>query len=374
MNASKVFRFCNNTLLLNRIHEFAQMTPRPVTLQQLLLFGANPTRRTLLQGAQYLHKELQIRYSQRLFQLAHLPYNCSELPSFQCVRKIYLDYADELFHLPYPETGEEEERFTEILREWTNEKTQNVVPLIAQGIQEFKASQTCTEVVDSRLTQALDKLFSDRIGTTLLINQHIALHEEPVPGFIGLIQGNCNPSEVAKNAIMDAQEICHMYLGDSPQVELLGNTDLTFNYMPSHLHHMIFELLKNSLRAVIEYHGPNVYEYPPIKVIIARGKEDIIIKISDVGGGISRSATPKIFSYLYTTAQPIQNYEIDQDPSPLAGLGVGLPLCRLYARYFGGDLQLISMESFGTDVYLYLNRLGHVQESISSPLPLYSTL
>lgn len=38
---------------------------------------------------------------------------------------------------------------------------------------------------------------------------------------------------------------------------------------------------------------------------------------------------------------------------------------RLYARYFGGDLQIISMEGYGTDAYLHLNRLGNVQE----PLP-----
>ena len=38
---------------------------------------------------------------------------------------------------------------------------------------------------------------------------------------------------------------------------------------------------------------------------------------------------------------------------------------RLYARYFGGDLQLISMEGYGTDAYLHLSKLGNVQE----PLP-----
>ena len=48
-----------------------------------------------------------------------------------------------------------------------------------------------------------------------------------------------------------------------------------------------------------------------------------------------------------------------------AGYGYGLPISRLYARYFGGDLQVVSMEGYGTDVYLHLNRLGNVQE----PLP-----
>jgi pyruvate dehydrogenase kinase 2/3/4 len=30
--------------------------------------------------------------------------------------------------------------------------------------------------------------------------------------------------------------------------------------------------------------------------------------------------------------------------SPLAGLGYGLPIARGYARHFGGDLRLMSVE------------------------------
>ena len=44
--------------------------------------------------------------------------------------------------------------------------------------------------------------------------------------------------------------------------------------------------------------------------------------------------------------------------SPLAGLGYGLPISRNYARYFGGDLHVMSMEGYGTDSFIYLPRLG----------------
>ena len=51
--------------------------------------------------------------------------------------------------------------------------------------------------------------------------------------------------------------------------------------------------------------------------------------------------------------------------SPLAGLGYGLPISRAYARYFGGDLSIMSMEGYGTDAFVHLSRLGIHDE----PLP-----
>ena len=41
----------------------------------------------------------------------------------------------------------------------------------------------------------------------------------------------------------------------------------------------------------------------------------------------------------------------------ISGHGYGLPLSRLYARYFNGDLTLSSIEGFGTEVFVYLQAL-----------------
>lgn len=61
---------------------------------------------------------------------------------------------------------------------------------------------------------------------------------------------------------------------------------------------MLFEILKNSLRAVVETHGVDCDNYPPVKVIVAEGNEDITIKISDEGGGIPRSAVPLVWTFM----------------------------------------------------------------------------
>ena len=76
----------------------------------------------------------------------------------------------------------------------------------------------------------------------------------------------------------------------------------------------------------------------------------LFFQISDEGGGIPRSGTSKIWTYLYSTAKsPIANdrKHFQDTPQIMAGYGYGLPISRLYAKYFGGDLQIISMEGYG---------------------------
>jgi len=83
----------------------------------------------------------------------------------------------------------------------------------------------------------------------------------------------------------------------------------------------------------------------------------------------------RIWSYLFTTADPkvldrmlssdSENETRDFDTaSPLAGLGYGLPISRNYARYFGGDLVIMSMEGYGTDSFIYLPRLSNKDEVV----------
>merc|ERR1719409_477152 len=81
---------------------------------------------------------------------------------------------------------------------------------------------------------------------------------------------------------------------------------------------------------------------------------------------------PLVWTYLHSTAQTPQQLLGGDASSPaneertsaLAGYGVGMPLSRLYAEYFGGTMDVKSMESYGTDAYLHLNRLGYECENL----------
>ena len=74
--------------------------------------------------------------------------------------------------------------------------------------------------------------------------------------------------------------------------------------------------------------------------------------MSDKGGGIPRSQMDHLFKYMYSTAP--RPTKTDAHTVPLAGYGYGLPVSRLYARYFHGDLVLQSCDGFGTDAIVYL--------------------
>ncbi|KAI9820671.1 MAG: hypothetical protein M1827_005040 [Pycnora praestabilis] len=250
-----------------------------------------------------------------------------------------------------PELNDYNKRFAQTL-DGIKRRHDSVVTTIAQGILEYKRKRQRMQI-DNNIQVFLDRFYMSRIGIRMLIGQHIALTDQKhstEPNYVGIICTKTNVRELAQEAIENARFVCedHYGLFDAPKVQLVCKPDLNFMYVPGHLSHMMFETLKNSLRAVVETHGQDKEDFPVTKVIIAEGKEDITIKISDEGGGIPRSAIPLVWTYMYTTVDQTPNLDPDFNKSdfkaPMAGYGYGLPISRLYARYFGGDLKLISME------------------------------
>lgn len=77
----------------------------------------------------------------------------------------------------------------------------------------------------------------------------------------------------------DARNICLREYGSAPEVVTYGASGLRFPYIPHHLHHIVFELTKNSLRAVADRFSDSEDAEPPIRVVISRGDEDITIKV-----------------------------------------------------------------------------------------------
>lgn len=76
--------------LWNKIHHFASFPQTGVSLQQMVLFGQNPSQGTLLKASQFLAEELPIRLAHRVKELDSLPHNLSNMPSIMKVCSLFI--------------------------------------------------------------------------------------------------------------------------------------------------------------------------------------------------------------------------------------------------------------------------------------------
>ncbi|KAF9121714.1 hypothetical protein BGX30_002409 [Mortierella sp. GBA39] len=138
-----------------------------------------------------------------------------------------------------------------------------------------------------------------------------------------------------------------------------------------------------------EARRPNEFGHPPVEVTIAQGDHEVTIRIRDHGGGISREDLDAIFDYSFTTVKNENDSSSDGSSEndspygidsifkgvsrlamqaglggPIAGLGFGLPLTRIYAQYFGGDMQLVSLQGYGCDVFLKLKQIDEALDDL----------
>ncbi|CEP24773.1 PDK3 [Cyberlindnera jadinii] len=371
------------SILRSQISKVAKLPANAISLQDLVLMGQHRTEESLYKANKWIVGELPIRLAHRIEELDNLPNGLNEMHSINKVKQWYMQSFDDLTTIQSTESTDPRlkekssynKQVTESLKQ-IKKRHDPTVATVAQGVIEWKHS-TKRDIIDHSIQSFLDRFYMSRIGIRMLIGQNIAINDEPArDNWVGVICTRTNVKDFARDAIDNARFICEEYYGifEAPEVELYCPDDLTFTYIPGHLMHMLFEVLKNSLRATVDTQlkrnreSANPIEdisdikFPPVKLIVADGSEDITIKISDEGGGIKRSVVPLVWTYLYTTMEETPDldptYNKTDFRAPMAGFGYGLALSRLYARYFGGDLKLISMEGYGTDVYLHLNRLS----------------
>uniref|UniRef100_A0AAY5EAN4 Protein-serine/threonine kinase n=1 Tax=Electrophorus electricus TaxID=8005 RepID=A0AAY5EAN4_ELEEL len=361
-----------------QVDRFSKFSPSPLSMKQFIDFGsANACEKTAFK---FLRQELPVRLANIMKEIDFLPDKLISTPSVQLLHSWYAQSLIEIvdFLEKDPDDKKVLRNFTETLINVRN-RHNNVVPTMAQGVLEYKEAFGVDPVTNQNVQYFLDRFYTSRISTRMLMNQHTLIFSGSTnpahPKHIGSIDPNCDVVEVVKDAFESSKMLCDQYYLTSPEyifndfllysafycVAAKGTNDpISIVYVPSHLYHMLFELFKNAMRATVETHE-NSTHLPPIKVRVALGSEDLTIKMSDRGGGVPLRKIERLFSYMYSTA-----------PSPMtdtAGFGYGLPISRLYARYFQGDLHLYSMEGYGTSAVIYLKALS--SESVER-LPVFN--
>ncbi|XP_026144570.1 pyruvate dehydrogenase (acetyl-transferring) kinase isozyme 2, mitochondrial [Carassius auratus] len=358
-----------------QVDRFSKFSPSPLSMKQFIDFGsANACEKT---SFMFLRQELPVRLANIMKEIDFLPDKLLSTPSVKLLHSWYAQSLMELvdFLEKDPDDKKILTKFTETLINVRN-RHNNVVPTMAQGVLEYKEAFGVDPVTNQNVQYFLDRFYMSRISTRMLMNQHTLIFDGSTnpahPKHIGSIDPNCDVVEVVEDAYESAKMLCDQYYLTSPEVEIKqvnfkGTSDpIHIVYVPSHLYHMLFELFKNAMRATVETHE-NSLHLPPIKVRVSLGSEDLTIKMSDRGGGVPLRKIERLFSYMYSTApSPVTE---NSRNAPLAGFGYGLPISRLYAKYFQGDLQLYSMEGYGTSAVIYLKALS--TESIER-LPVFN--
>ncbi|CAF0743746.1 unnamed protein product [Adineta steineri] len=376
MHLTRFLRFPQQSLA-HLIDHYAKYPPTGLTMKRIVEFAREGDAK---QSYLFLRNELPVRLASMMKEMGHLPPRLLEMPSVKTVNGWYGTSLTELHTFKeLPATGDSVKKFTEVLQN-IRKRHSTVIETLAQGYMEFSDQAAIKEYEESQIQYFLNRFYLSRISIRLLIYQHTMCFGEEVPihpTHLGFVDPNCLVEEIIKDAFENAQFLCEGYYLTAPPLELRkinavnAEEPIAIAYVPSHLYHIMFELFKNSMRATVEHAESKKIStpLPPVVVDVVKAKEDLTIRISDRGGGIPRSKADKIFRYMYSTApRPVSLVDSQHSgPTPLAGFGYGLPISRLYARYFNGDLEIHSIDGYGTDAYIYLQA---VEDQASEWLPI----
>lgn len=353
-----------------------------------------------MSSANYVRKELPTRLAHRLREMQSLPYIVVTNPHLSHVYELYYASFESFRKVPAVNDMEENENLCKVLRGNLNEH-RSVIPRLITGVLE------CQDLMSADSMDAfVNGMLRARISRRVIAEQHLALtdsynspshssYPSSENDFVGEVLLRCNAQEIIRECGRFAQSVCQ---GSRPgiavpQINIRGHLSATFPYVLSHLEYIIGELLRNSIQAVMHRHADSDKPPPPIEVLICEAPQQVVIRVSDQGGGIPREILPYLWSFNKGPRSQERLASLRQVPSlvatmnefklpgkkvrdsslsslstrdPKLRLGMGLPMSKVYAEYWAGGLELHSLEGYGVDAFLQISKLGNQNERVVS--------
>ncbi|KAL0949535.1 hypothetical protein HGRIS_009585 [Hohenbuehelia grisea] len=385
---------------------YASKEAKRLTLRQLVFFGRSMDEDRLIKSANYVRTELPVRIAHRIRDMQALPYVVVTQEHVAKVYELYWFAFEKFRRFPPVTTLKDNEKYCKFLAEVLEEHA-SVIPNLSLGL-----SLSSPYLPPDQLDSFMRRMLISRISRRVLVEHHIALsdiyagrgRETPGEPHVGIIFTGLNvrrsiercarllrerPFGIEDGVWQTSGGVCKW-----PEVIVDGHVDTEFAYIREHLEYIIFELLKNSMRATVLKHG-DAPVLPPILATIVVGDNDVGIRISDQGGGLltpqNRIKTPSdLFSFSHirnagrledsrigalksasssregvkaTVDEQVGRWnhhqkfsdstEVPSNPEKEAGvglhprIGIGLPMSNIFATYFGGSLELVSLDGWG---------------------------
>ena len=386
---------------------YAAKPAHRLSLRQLLFFGRQMDEQRIIKSANYVRTELPVRIAHRIRDLQALPYVVVKQEWVAKVYELYWSAFEKLRKYPEVHSQEDNREFCKFLRGILDEHAP-VIPWISLGL-----SLSSRHLVPEQLDAFMKRMLVSRISRRVLAEHHLALTDglarndrSPQRSQVGIIHTALDVKASVQRCISLLQErpqgsdanfetLNETHITGSsaksdyrwPEVILDGDFDSRFAYIKEHFEYIVFELLKNAMRHTVLRNG-GLGEPAPIRATIVARPDIMNVRISDQGGGLRSSSSQTahdMFSFSHvrnatrlhderlgalrqlsssgrglraTVDEQLARWKEGTDRPLVGRMGLGLPLSNIYATYFGGSLDLVSMDGWGTDVYLRLPRLG----------------
>lgn len=340
-----------------------------------------------IMNIQYMNMLLAMT-CQQLDLIQKIPYMMLLNPKIELTHSLYLKTLESLLSCNYPYDLYNQEKMSMIMTQFLNDHEDTLMTL-SSGLQEVIDSNNTELNANNKtlITNFLNKHLLIRIKMKLLATHYLRLieqqqqHDIATKGLtehIGILDSNVNLASLVKHNFEFVIDMCHLQYDPHllPQLRIVQGNDITVSTIPIILEFIMTEILKNSTRATVEQSmKQKLSSSGSIDVSIFQQKgslDEVSIKICDRGGGIPLSIEPHIYEYSYTTLHnkheqvqhstkvgtTMEDAAMNGDVQPInntiAGMGFGLPLCKLYLELFQGNMEIQNLFGYGTDIYLKL--------------------
>ncbi|KAG0673228.1 [Pyruvate dehydrogenase (acetyl-transferring)] kinase isozyme 4 [Pichia californica] len=295
-----------------------------------------PVTRELLQKRHHLCSNLGHIYKTQLDLLNNTLPNelLNEIPILKYYTEFssqYLDQLKELNNTDFNNIEYTEEKFQSLITKQLDSK------VLELEVLNSKIQPDDLKSLDDNYSNDIDSFFfhfhSNRIAASFELKEY--LYEKP------LLQVY-NAKSVLDQAIKTTSRMLSLNDYPIPKFKPIETIDsnLKVYCISPHAVHIMFELFKNATL-------PSITKNQPIMINISIDKNDsnsIIFEIKDNGGGMPESMIEKIWQFHYTTTKA-------NDRDPIHGFGMGLPLCKVFAEFNDGSLDLVNKPGEGVTIY-----------------------
>ncbi|EMG49957.1 PKP2 Pyruvate dehydrogenase complex kinase 2 [Candida maltosa Xu316] len=404
--------FYQNAVLL----DYSKQHPHPVSLRQLAGFGNTLSKQKIINSANFVRIELPIRLAMRIRDLQTLPFGVVNNFHLAQIYESYYHSFNAFRKIPKIHTIEENNKFCKTLSSLLDDHVFNLSHLMMGALEVAIAESLPQKELDSFMSTML----RSRISRRVIVEEHLSLsknymqkpYDRKPPHYLGEMFHDCNAVEnlnIVAEMVKNSMRASYPDIERMPDLEIEGDLNTHFQFMVPHLHYLFHEIIRNSFEATIKTHSTKTSKIlPPVKVIIIDSKKNVLFRISDQGGGINHDKLKNIWSFakdpnlarkslsnfhripglqLYSNLRvtPAGSSIVTQQAENIIQgtsigdrnkekkstledlmarphqyeLGLGLPMCSVYADYWNGQLTMNSLEGYGSDTSLMLSKLGY---------------